>query len=119
MPGQEAAKKRLLIISSPNAFGDVGAPPSLTDDPDGPLGTVRAMLDVGAWSDGLDLVVVSDSYGLVEPLDDVAEPAPLPFSRPENPDWWAGFVARNLDNMVEKRGYSAAYVLPIRGTRGV
>jgi hypothetical protein len=113
LPGQEAATKRLLVISSPDAFGDANTPPSLTDDPEGPLGTVRAMLDVGAWSDGLDLVVVSDSYGLVEPLNESVPSAPVPFSRPENPDWWAGFVARNLDNMVEKRGYSAAFVLPI------
>ena len=113
MPGKETAKKRLLIISSPDALGDAVAPPALTDDPDGPLGTVRAMLDVGAWSEGLDLLVVSDSYGLVEPLDGEAEPAPVPFSRPENPDWWAGFVARNLDNMIERRAYTAAFVLPV------
>jgi len=71
---------------------------------------VRSLLDEGSWPEGLDVLIVSDSYGLVEPGAD-EEPVPIPFARIENPDWWAGFISRNVDNLIGRRGHTSAFVI--------
>jgi hypothetical protein len=106
------AAKRLLVISSDSATGDVEGPPALAQAGSGPLGAVRALRESGAWPDGLELLIISDSYGLVEPLNEAAEAVPVPFSREQNPGWWADFISYNLGKLVEKRAYGSALVLP-------
>jgi hypothetical protein len=73
---------------------------------------LRLLRNLGAWPDTLDLIVVSDAYGLVEPDSPAGQPVPIPFTRVENPDWWAGFITRNLDNYITRRGHTSAFVLP-------
>ncbi len=106
------AAKRLLIVSSDNSNGDVDGPPQLKNAASGPLGAVRAMQEGGTWPQGLELVIVSDCYGIVEPLDEDLEPLLVPFSRQQNPGWWADFISHNLGKLVEKGGYNSALVLP-------
>jgi hypothetical protein len=103
--------KRLLIISSPGKKGDADGPPDAESARTGALGTVRSLRQKGSWPGDLDLLIVSDSYGLVEPDSADGEPVPIPFTRAENPDWWAGFIARNLDNLIGRRGHTEAFVL--------
>lgn len=110
MPRKPA--KRLLIVSSESSTGDVDGPPELKNAGSGPLGSVRAMHDSGDWPAGLELIIISDSYGLVEPLNPAAEPVPVPFSREQNPGWWADFISHNLTRLLEKRGYASILVLP-------
>jgi hypothetical protein len=72
---------------------------------------VRALRREGAWPEDVDLLIVSDRYGLVEAGSTSEEAVPIPFTREENPKWWAGFIARNLDNYAAKRNYAAYFVL--------
>lgn len=106
------AAKRLLVVSSEGKNGDVEGPPELGKAASGPLGAVRAMRESGEWPEGLELLIVSDYYGLVEPLNTEIEPVLVPFSRGQNPGWWADFISHNLSRLVEKRAYSSALVLP-------
>src|SRR6478735_7988132 len=92
LPRKQNKPKRLLVISSPDKKGDADGPPSIDSARSGALGNVRSLLDEGSWPEGLDVLIVSDSYGLVEPGAD-EEPVPIPFARIENPDWWAGFIS--------------------------
>src|SRR5690349_15547082 len=110
MPRKPA--KKLLIVSSESTTGDAEGPPELKKAASGPLGSVRAMHESAIWPAGLELVIISDSYGLVEPLNESAEPVPVPFSREQNPGWWADFISHNLSRFIEKRGYVSALVLP-------
>ena len=57
------------------------------------------------------LLIISDAYGLVEPDSPAGWPVPIPFTRTENPDWWAGFISRNLDNYITRRIPASAFVL--------
>lgn len=110
MPRKPA--KKLLVVSSESATGDAEGPPELNKAVSGPLGSVRAMHDSAAWPAGLELVIVSDSYGLVEPLNEAVEPVPVPFSREQNPGWWADFISHNLSRLLDKRSYTSVLVLP-------
>src|SRR6476469_5573245 len=110
MPRKPA--KKLLVVSSESGTGDAEGPPELKKAASGPLGSVRALHESAAWPAGLELVIVSDSYGLVEPLNEAVEPVPVPFSRQQNPGWWADFVTHNLSRLLEKRLYTAVLVLP-------
>jgi hypothetical protein len=103
--------RRLLIVSSQSTNGDVDGPPDVKRARGGALGAVRALQKEGRWPGDLDLLVLSDAYGLVEPNTPGEEPVPVPFTRAENPNWWDGYVGRNLDNMVHRRGYSDVFVL--------
>jgi hypothetical protein len=103
--------RRLLIVSSQSTNGDVDGPPDVKRARGGALGAVRALQKEGRWPGDLDLLVLSDAYGLVEPNAPGEEPVPVPFTRAENPNWWDGYVGRNLDNMLHRRGYSDVFVL--------
>ncbi|MEO8286042.1 MAG: hypothetical protein ABI670_06365 [Chloroflexota bacterium] len=102
--------RRLLVLSSPGADGDREGPPGLSTARGGILGAIRSIRKDGKWPDNLDLLIISDSYGIVEPDNPSNPAAPIPFSRSENPDWWAGFISRNLDNYISRHSYSAAFV---------
>ncbi|HST05899.1 MAG TPA: hypothetical protein VLQ48_14355 [Chloroflexia bacterium] len=104
--------KRLLVVSSESGMEVSGGPPELGRAGSGPLGAVRAVHERGEWPGGLDLLVVSDIFGLVDLLNPEEVAVPIPFSRPENPGWWADFVGHNLDRIVKSRGYASALVLP-------
>lgn len=104
--------KKLLVVSSESGMEVAGGPPELGRAGSGPLGAVRAVHERGDWPADLDLFVVSDVFGLVEPLNPAAVAVPIPFSRAENPGWWADFVGHNLDRIVKTRGYASALVLP-------
>ncbi len=104
--------KRLLVISSFSPTYDADGPPNVASARSGALSAVRALRRQGTWPEGLDLLVISDAYGLVEPDSPAGPPVPIPFTRAENPDWWAGFITRNLDNYITRRGHSSAFVLP-------
>jgi hypothetical protein len=103
--GQENGKK-LLVISSGSSTGDRDEPPALK----GALESV--LLEEGSWLDSLDVLVISDTYGLVEPNDPDNLALPVPFSRDDNPDWWAGFISRNLDNYIARKAHSQVFVMP-------
>lgn len=110
MSNDQGGPRRLLILSSQSANGDIDGPPDVKRARGGALGAVRSLQKEGRWPEGLDLLVLSDAYGLVEP-NAGEEPVPVPFARVENPNWWDGFVGRNLDNMAQRRGYEDAFVL--------
>ncbi|MDQ5825397.1 MAG: hypothetical protein M3441_14485 [Chloroflexota bacterium] len=110
MSNDQGGPRRLLILSSQSTNGDQDGPPDVKRARGGALGAVRSLQKEGRWPEGLDLLVLSDAYGLVEPAAH-DEPVPVPFTRAENPNWWDGFVGRNLDNMAQRRGYSDVFVL--------
>ncbi|MDQ3706314.1 MAG: hypothetical protein M3437_14085 [Chloroflexota bacterium] len=110
MSNDPGGPRRLLILSSQSTNGDQDGPPDVKRARGGALGAVRSLQKEGRWPEGLDLLVLSDAYGLVEPAAQ-EEPVPVPFTRAENPNWWDGFVGRNLDNMAQRRGYSDVFVL--------
>jgi hypothetical protein len=112
MAKKQSDSKRLLVISSFSPTGDADGPPNLDSAQGGVLAEVRALHEQSTWPEDLDLLVISDTYGLVEPDSPAGAPVPIPFTRTENPDWWAGFIARNLDNYITRRGHSSAFVLP-------
>ena len=103
--------RRLVVISWPSKGGAAAAPPKIDGARAGAVGAVRALQREGAWPEDVDLLIVSDRYGLVETGSGVGEAVPIPFTREENPDWWAGFIARNLDNYAAKRDYAEYFVL--------
>jgi hypothetical protein len=104
--------RKLLVVSSESGMETSGSPPELGRAGSGPLGAMRAVHERGDWPPNLDLFVVSDVYGLVDLLDPSGLTLPIPFSRAENPGWWADFVGHNLDRVVKNRGYASALVLP-------
>ncbi len=112
MAKKQNNSKRLLVISSFSPTDDADGPPDVDSARSGALAAVRALRRQGVWPEGLDLLVISDAYGLVEPDSPAGLPVPIPFTRAENPDWWAGFITRNLDNYVTRRGHAGAFVLP-------
>lgn len=108
---EDSSLRRLLILSSQSNSGDQDGPPDVKRARGGALGVVRSLQKEARWPEGVDLLVLSDAYGLVEPNAPGEEPVPVPFTRAENPNWWDGYVGRNLDNMVQRRGYSQVFVL--------
>lgn len=111
------ASRRILLVSSQSASGDQDGPPDLKRARSGALGAVRALQKEGLWPDNLDLLVISDAYGLAPILDPGEPPVPLPFTRTENSGWWDGFITRNLDNYITRRPYREAFVL-VRAEHG-
>lgn len=111
MSNDPGGLRRLLILSSQSNTGDHDGPPDVKRARGGALGAVRTLQKDGRWPAGLDLLVLSDAYGLVEPLSSEDEPVPVPFTRVENPNWWDGFVGRNLDNLAQRRDYEEVFVL--------
>lgn len=111
MAGTIRGSRRLLVVSSQSSTGDQDGPPDVKRARGGALGVVRSMQKEGVWPESLDLLVLSDAYGLVEPLNASEQPVLIPFARIENGNWWEGFVARNLDNYIARRPYSHAYLL--------
>lgn len=111
MSNDPGGPRRLLILSSQSTNGDLDGPPDLKRARGGALGAARALQKEARWPEGLDLLLLSDAYGLVEPTLPNEEPVPVPFTRAENPNWWDGYVGRNLDNLVQRRGYSDVFVL--------
>lgn len=110
MAGNLESARRLLVLSSQSGTGDQDGPPDVKRVRGGALGVVRAMQKEGSWPANLDLLVLSDAYGLVEPLNLDEPPVLIPFTRIENGNWWEGFIARNVDNYIARRPYSAAFV---------
>jgi len=112
MAKKQNDSRRLLVSSSFSPTDDADGPPDVDSARSGALASVRALRRQGTWPEDLDLLVISDAYGLVEPDSPAGPPVPIPFTRAENPDWWAGFITRNLDNYITRRGHSSAFVLP-------
>jgi hypothetical protein len=112
MPKKQTDSKRLLVISSFSPTGDADGPPDVDSAGAGVLAAVRALREERDWPEDVDLLVISDAYGLVEPDSSAGPPMPIPFTRVENPEWWAGFVTRNLDNYIARRRHASAFVLP-------
>jgi len=111
MAKKQNDSKRLLVISSFSPTGDADGPPGLDSAGRGVLADLAALRQERDWPEDVDLLVISDAYGLVEPDSPAGPPMPIPFTRSENPDWWSGFVTRNLDNYIARRGHSSAFVL--------
>jgi hypothetical protein len=97
--------RRLLLLSSEDGLPDLKRARS------GALGAIRSLQRSGKWPDDLDLLVVSDTYGLVEPVYTDEPPLLIPFSLAENTNWWVDFITRNLDNYISRRSYSNALVM--------
>lgn len=111
MSGNLEGERRLLIVSSQNSTGDQDGPPDVKRARGGALGVVRSLQKEGTWPSDLDLLVLSDAYGLVEPLSPGEPPVLIPFTRAENAGWWEGYLARNIDNYIARRPYSAAFII--------
>ncbi|HEX9988281.1 MAG TPA: hypothetical protein VGE45_07375 [Chloroflexia bacterium] len=97
--------RKLVLLSSDDGLPDLKRARS------GALGAIRSLQKGGKWPDDLDLLVVSDTYGLVEPIYTDEPPLLIPFSLAENTNWWIDFITRNLDNYISRRSYADALVM--------
>lgn len=111
MAGNLDGERRLLIVSSQSSTGDQDGPPDVKRARGGALGVVRSLQKEGAWPADLDLLVLSDAYGLVETLSPGEPPVLIPFTRAENAGWWEGYLARNIDNYIARRPYFEAFII--------
>jgi hypothetical protein len=102
---QSGDTRRLLLLSSEDGLPDLKRARS------GALGAIRSLQKNGKWPEDLDLLVVSDTYGLVEPVYTDEPPLLIPFSLAENREWWISFITRNLDNYISRRAYTDALVM--------
>jgi hypothetical protein len=103
--------RRLLILSSQSDGNGQDGLPDLKRARSGALGAIRSLQKSGKWPEDLDLLVVSDTYGLVEPVYTDEPPLLIPFSLAENTNWWIDFITRNLDNYISRRAYTDALVM--------